>query len=127
MVFKQRMWMEQNKKCYWCGRQIEFHTHVDGVPIPANAVTVDHIYPVNHPVRQGYKKRGESSPFVIACFACNNNRGNMPFDEYKLLAAVRFHNSTAAADDKQTQARVVKHNQSSARPKGFGKHKRGKS
>lgn len=87
---KLEVWNQQGKRCYWCGCPIEFYTHVPGIPTPANAATVDHVYPAWHPMRQRYKNKGMPSPFVMACHSCNNKRGGTSFAKYHELIGKPF-------------------------------------
>lgn len=87
---KLQMWHDQRGRCYWCGCQIVFHTHVPGQPIPDDAATVDHIYPAWHPKRREFKNQGRPSPFVMACHSCNNKRGGTSFRKYHELIGKPF-------------------------------------
>jgi hypothetical protein len=94
---RESVWLAQNKKCYWCGRDIEFHVHKNGAPPPGNAVTVDHVFPIWHPKRKKHKLEGIPSPFVISCVRCNNLRGYQDFKEFSVVALKKFGSHTLNA------------------------------
>jgi 5-methylcytosine-specific restriction endonuclease McrA len=81
-TLKRRVWLLQERRCYWCSCETFFHEHVEGQPTPENAVTVDHVYPAKHARRLEARNSGKPSPFVIACWACNNKRGGTTFRKY---------------------------------------------
>ena len=51
--------------CHWCKK-----------PLTKETRTKDHIYPK-------WQRNGMSSRTVDACFKCNNERGDMDYDEFK--------------------------------------------
>lgn len=58
----------RNRHCFWCGRQTSL-----GLPLdhPATA-TIDHLFSRLHPWRRTSQR---PSPVVLACRACNSERG----------------------------------------------------
>jgi hypothetical protein len=101
---KVEVWNQQNKRCYWCLCPIEWHTHVPGVPTPANAATVDHVYPVWHAKRREFKNKGMPSPFVMACHSCNNKRGGTSFMKYHELIGKPFEEPKAPRSSLTTRS-----------------------
>lgn len=69
-TFRKSFW-KSNPLCHWCGIKTELNVP-DGTP---NQATIDHLYP------RGDSRRGsgpglDPEKLVLACFQCNNNRGN---------------------------------------------------
>lgn len=56
------------RDCFWCGKQTSLGLPV-GHPISA---TIDHLFSRLHPWRKGTHR---PSPVVLACYACNSERG----------------------------------------------------
>lgn len=65
---------EQGGRCYWCGEQMVLTDLAEGT-LPANAATVEHLYPRIGGIRQP-SRSGRVT--VAACNRCNNNRGCTP-------------------------------------------------
>lgn len=61
-------------RCTWCGRPVQRVRVHRG--LPTDAATLDHLTPRAH--------GGPLSPdnLVLACFACNNARGDMPAEDF---------------------------------------------
>ena len=68
---------DKNPHCFWCGIKMNFHSHINGVPIPDDAVTVDHLYPLSDLRRQWYKKHHIPSPIILSCYKCNHKRDDL--------------------------------------------------
>lgn len=73
-------------RCWWCQRPVVRMSRRYG-PFPANMATLDHIVP------RGKGGRDHSDNLVLACYACNHERGPMAADAFLAL--------------KQRQARAV--------------------
>lgn len=58
--------------CHWCGRYLSFRR-----------ATLDHVLPAGH---GGGNARDN---LVIACAPCNNQRGDLPYDEYREVVNMR--------------------------------------
>jgi len=67
---RRRLWKRQ-PNCFWCGRVTDIST-----AFRANSATVEHIYPMRHPRRKDTRRVLPST--VLACFACNQERGAPP-------------------------------------------------
>lgn len=65
---KQRAFRRENGRCFYCDRPLIYHH-----------ATMDHIKPKS----QGGKL--EIGNIVIACFKCNNRRGDYPADIFLIL------------------------------------------
>lgn len=65
---RKRLRKDHGENCHWCGVAMEF----DNVKSPQSA-TVDHLVPVS----RGGSNRVKNT--VLACRACNNARGDMPW------------------------------------------------
>lgn len=59
--------------CIWCSRQLSL---TKGVPNTDGATTVDHIIP------HSICRRNDRDVLVLACYRCNNKRGNMDAMEF---------------------------------------------
>lgn len=57
--------------CFWCGCAVEL-TAPHGTP---NLATVDHLYSRFHPERKAIHNQRDRPLHVLACHACNNERG----------------------------------------------------
>lgn len=66
-----------NGRCYYCGREVLEIPFKKGQKKPRNAATIDHIIPV---CRGGEDKIDN---MVLACHACNNEKGNMSLKNFK--------------------------------------------
>ena len=78
---KHTVFKRDGGKCFWCDRRLTMETR--SWPIPFNLATVDHIRPTS----KGGKTLIEN--VVLSCFPCNNDRGNVPADEYLALVEGR--------------------------------------
>ena len=75
---EKQMLYDKNPYCTWCGVKMNFYEHIEGTPIPDDAVTTDHLYPITDPRRQWHKKHKTPSPIVLCCRRCNMERGDIP-------------------------------------------------
>lgn len=57
--------------CFWCGCLVRLNVP-HGTP---DLATVDHLYSRFHPARKENHKRQDRVLHVLACFACNHERG----------------------------------------------------
>jgi 5-methylcytosine-specific restriction endonuclease McrA len=64
-----RLAKAQKKRCYYCGCRMTFRISHNGA-LPPTAATFEHIIPVS----QGGSSHSDN--LVIACFSCNNARGD---------------------------------------------------
>lgn len=71
---RERLFAEQDGKCFWCGCDMELIVSTDG-RLPPHAATTDHLYPRNSFERRYHRASG----YVCACFRCNNTRSDAEF------------------------------------------------
>lgn len=60
-----------NPHCFWCGRKVNIgasHSQPEGA-------TVDHLYSRLHPERESRHSQQNTVLHVLACYACNHERG----------------------------------------------------
>jgi hypothetical protein len=86
---------QQNGRCYWCGRRLKVYKKFPfirnkkgGIPFlyyPPDAATVDHIYAISDERRNAFKEREVPSPYVLACYVCNNERGGRLVEDQETL------------------------------------------
>lgn len=68
-------WWQQGGLCWWCHKPtVLMKTMKPYGRLPANAATLDHLYSKWNPLRKTKPQHGERR-LVMACHACNNNRG----------------------------------------------------
>lgn len=60
--------IEKYKVCYFCEKSVKLYEPIDGLPIPNDAATIDHLYP------RPERKRYELTLKVLACNRCNRER-----------------------------------------------------
>ncbi len=72
---RKRIWRQQGGKCFYCPR----HTYLPrrGHAPTKGMATLEHIVPLS---RGGARDPKENC--VIACYACNQARGNMPIEQF---------------------------------------------
>jgi uncharacterized CHY-type Zn-finger protein len=68
--------LEKYQVCYHCGIKVKDYPQVDGVPLPWDTATIDHLHP-----RQ-VRKKYEVTEKVLACLNCNK-RLNTAFQSKK--------------------------------------------
>lgn len=74
------MMLEQSGLCFYCDRLMAIY-HGDPKPTPDDAATFDHIIPMS--VDPNLKRsRGN---LVLACYECNNQRGDMAADAFLIM------------------------------------------
>ena len=84
---RKRLILRDGPHCFWCGLRVnEERNHP---PLPDQS-TVDHIVPFS---AGGTVDDGNS---VLACWACNNERGDMPAEEWLPIAMARRRETAAA-------------------------------
>lgn len=71
--------------CHWCDKPVMIHRIKGGQPTPHNHATIDHVYPKGDARRDDSHQTTGIVKSVIACRACNNERGNLPYDVYLVL------------------------------------------
>lgn len=71
--------------CHWCGRALLFRWTKRKTRIPLLAATFDHLIPECH--------AGGWHPdnLVLACHECNNDRGQMSVDDFRIIRSDRAH------------------------------------
>lgn len=77
---RERLFCEQQGRCYWCGRPMVMPIHEPGKAHPPNAATIEHLFSKLHPDRG--KVRGQTH--VLACWECNFKRGLLEEREQQL-------------------------------------------
>lgn len=77
--------------CHWCGRAVRKARASLKGPIPNDIATLDHLEPVS--------KGGLTNTHncVVACYACNTERGDMPADRWRDKIAARTRTEARAA------------------------------
>lgn len=63
--------IKQYGVCYHCGKPVKDYPQQDGINIPHDAATIDHLAP-----RQ-QRRRYEKVEKVLACFGCNQKRNDL--------------------------------------------------
>ena len=74
-VVMELVWERERHRCYYCGTPVRRRRHWPR-RTPRDAATLDHIIP---------RSRGgeiTADNVVLACFRCNNDRGDQPFEVY---------------------------------------------
>lgn len=61
-----RLWFKQGGNCYYCGRTMFFHSHVQGETMPDNQATIEHVYS-----KYDIRRLLDSKKVVAACRRCN--------------------------------------------------------
>lgn len=57
----------KDKRCHWCGIETVLYAPENGILSDRDA-TLDHVVSCN------YRKKGEPTEIVLACYKCNNDR-----------------------------------------------------
>lgn len=79
------------RACHWCGKPVRPAKSGEPHPLAHNVATLDHLHPAS---------RGGTTSWlncVIACHACNNERGDMPAQEWRETLVARFNPRARAA------------------------------
>ena len=84
---RDRLHLEQDGKCFWCGRKTIIYCPANG-RLPPNAATYDHLSP------NGQRMKGMATIGVLACYECNHKRGSQPFHESSALVQSRKRSAT---------------------------------
>lgn len=73
---------DQDGKCYYCGHKVVYESGIEAVNLPDNFATLDHIVPKA-------KHNTLVANSVVACYRCNNIRGDKDAGEflYEIAAA----------------------------------------
>jgi len=84
MKAKKDLFEKQHGRCFWCGKEMAFVERKEGdkTPFPPNMVTQDHVFPRGTKVRHNGSLSNSPTPVVLACYECNNRRGNMRFARF---------------------------------------------
>ena len=77
---RKRLLRRDGPHCFWCG--ILLNEERNSPPVPDQS-TVDHIVPFS----AGGTVDDDNS--VLACWACNNERGDMPAEDWLPIAMAR--------------------------------------
>lgn len=78
--------------CYYCNTVLVNWTHCKGKNnIPQNGRTRDHLVP------RYIRGRGSRVPQVACCVACNQDKGRLTVEEFRVVVAFR-HGMIAAVD-----------------------------
>lgn len=73
-------WNAQGRRCCFCRRLTRLPERRPGRQA-ADAATLEHIEPRGGGGSQGLRN------CAVSCWKCNNERGDMPFEEFKVLKA----------------------------------------
>ena len=65
---KERL-VEEYGKCYWCKIQVKIYPHENGMSLPDDTATLDHLKSKN-----AGREKGENTPKVLSCRKCNQQR-----------------------------------------------------
>lgn len=82
----------QHGLCHWCDKPLVVEPGRKGKP-RNNIATDDHVFPRKDPRRYQLANSTVVITKVIACFACNNERGNMSYDEFLKLKRPEWRNA----------------------------------
>lgn len=89
MVVKRGLFVEQGGRCHWCERPVRLE--ITGTPLPDDIGTLDHVYAKGDPRRDNHALRPHNAiAEILACHACNNERGNMLYDDFLKLKRVEW-------------------------------------
>ncbi|WP_048428202.1 HNH endonuclease [Methylobacterium indicum] len=84
---RKRLLKRDGPHCFWCGiRFCEERTN----PALPDQCTIDHIVPTSA------GGAIEDSNSVLACWSCNNERGDMPAEQWLPIAMARRRDKAAA-------------------------------
>ena len=72
--------MNYFQTCYWCGSYL-FPTDLYG---DKHFATIDHVHPNQTMKRRSYDRFKIPCPVVLSCRECNQNRGNIRFEDYHI-------------------------------------------
>lgn len=72
LKFKRVLWEASNKKCAYCGEEIQHH----------KIMHVDHFIPVS---KEG---KNEISNFICACHLCNISKNNVDMTEFRMRMSI---------------------------------------
>ena len=76
-----KLW-HKDPHCHWCGTETVLRQRDGFGRMHPTDATLDHLFPKYHPLK-GKTIRGEEVT-VLACYKCNNERGNTYMQEKKL-------------------------------------------
>lgn len=81
---RKRAFREQRGRCFWCDREMVNAVKRGGTKLPSNQCTSDHLIPT--------AKGGPDDEWniIAACNRCNNERGDMPADQWLLRIRARI-------------------------------------
>jgi 5-methylcytosine-specific restriction endonuclease McrA len=71
------------ERCHYCGKEVVSVRQRNGVAPPKNTKTIDHKIPVARGGRDLLKN------YVIACRACNEEKGTLTYEEYLVVLKYR--------------------------------------
>ncbi|MGX9983930.1 HNH endonuclease [Methylobacterium fujisawaense] len=78
-------------RCHWCSKPVRKARANLPSPMPHDIATLDHLEP---------RSRGgltDGSNCVVACYACNTERGSMPVEQWQAKLAARSSAEARAA------------------------------
>ncbi len=84
---RKRLLRRDGPWCFWCGIRI---SNEHACPPLPDQCTVDHIVPFS----AGGALHDDNS--VLACWSCNNERGDMPAEQWLPIAMARRRDKAAA-------------------------------
>lgn len=80
-VRKQKLYLlEKYKYCYWCGILVKDYNYksLSSKP-PHDEATIDHMF------SRRFRKKGERTKKVLACYKCNSERDKREFRKIVLI------------------------------------------
>lgn len=90
-----RLFREQDGKCHWCSRQTQRAPLKKGRPTPGNQATIDHVYLRDDARRHGDAGNPLTICHVLACYNCNNERGDKPYNLFLMLKKPEWREAIA--------------------------------
>jgi 5-methylcytosine-specific restriction endonuclease McrA len=76
------MMADHDGRCHWCDRKVKLRVVRQGEPTPVDNATVDHVYPRRDKRRAAMAFNRLAINHVLACYSCNNRRGNAFYDDF---------------------------------------------
>ena len=95
---RQTLWLQFNKRCYWCDCETVFpESGCDNLPKADNLATVEHLRSKFHKERYEPNHNNEQR-LVLACLACNGLRAKL---EAKVVLELDVHGFTSLPSSPQ--------------------------
>ena len=76
MSYIERIAAAQYNRCYYCDHPMIRHQHIEGRPIPRDAITKDHY------IARAWGGKTTPENMVAACAQCNHLRGDMEAEAF---------------------------------------------